>query len=92
MAVASSHFIIILQDESHLLKLIQLASPKAIVEEIKKEGDVTPKLKARAKIIECLTELCRTPAQSFFRAAILNSAAVYKKVIRSLLQALKQGS
>jgi hypothetical protein len=42
----------------------------------------------RTKVIDCIAEMCRAPAQCLFRSAVLNNKSVFKKVLKYLLAAI----
>ena len=71
------------------MKLLHIAEPNALAKELLEEVPGAPHLKTRTKVVECVAEMCRTQAHSFFRAAILNSRPIFKKVSRYLLRSLE---
>lgn len=76
VAVASSHFVIYMQDQSQVLGLLELCAPQQVAQEASAAEEGRPALRARAKVAECLAEMCRAQAHGFFRASILNSETV----------------
>ena len=62
VAVASSHFVLFLQEKQHILKLLSVAEPSALAGELTQEVEGTPTLRARTKVIECVAEMCRAQA------------------------------
>lgn len=71
-----------LQEKPQLIRLLTLCEPTAVLKEA--DPHDAPPLRARAKVIESLTEMCRTPAHSYFRSALLSSRPAFRKVVKYL--------
>lgn len=52
--------------------LMELCTPEKIEFERKHSSRDIKTLAARQKVVECLSEMCRTHAHGFFRLAFLN--------------------
>lgn len=73
-----------------MLGLLALCNPEAVMAETKEGSEGRPALRARAKVAECLAEMCRAQAHGFFRAAILGAEPVFARVTEFLLDSLKR--
>jgi len=71
--------------------MMGLVKPNVIKTNMEDEA-TKPVALQRLKIIECLSELCRSQAHSFFRSTLLNSKPVFAKVGKYLLTSIRLGN
>lgn len=78
-----------MQEQSQVLGLLELCAPKEVAQEALAAEQGRPPLRARAKVVECIAEMCRAQAHGFFRASIINSTTVFSKLLEFLFESLK---
>lgn len=74
LMISTSHYILYMLEKDNLVTILNLCTPERIEFERKHEDKEIRTLAARQKVVECLSEMCRTHAHGFFRMGFLNSA------------------
>ena len=94
--MASSHFVLFLQEKEQLQKLFVLLRPRHEKKEVNTEGDKPPSTDDEAqvhiKLVQCIAHLCQQQVHHGFRSAILESRSIFNKAQRQLMDALMNES
>lgn len=85
--MASSHFVLFLQEKAQLQKLFTMWKPQTQPNPSSSEGETQTPI--YIKVLECVTNLCSQQVHFTFRSAVLNSRYIYNKALKQLLEALE---
>lgn len=92
LMISTSHFILYMLEKDNLITILELCTPERIEFERKHDDRDIRTLAARQKVLECLSEMCRTQAHGFFRVGFLNSPKAYGLMIEHMFRALKMNA